>query len=1331
KGRTASAAVTMTVTPVADPPIVTAQQFTITEEQLLSAQLVASDADGDQLTFALNQAPTHGQLTLAADGSFTYQPTANFVGRDSFVFRVSDGATVVPATVEIVVASANDAPLAIDDDVRLDQGSSVQFDVRGNDSDVDGDALRVELLSPPASGQLLAQADGSFVYTPIASFSGEDSFTYRLSDGLALSGVATVRLQVAAVNQAPVAEDDSATTDEDTPVTVTVLANDRDPDGDALVVALLTPPQHGSAVAHADGSITYTPAADFFGADQFSYSLRDDQGRAASASVAVTVTALADAPQVVAQQFTTTEDQLLSAQLVASDADGDVLTFALQQAPAHGQLTLAADGSFTYQPAANHFGNDSFAFSVSDGATLVPATVELQIAPVNDVPVASDDVVELTQGSSASFDVRSNDSDVDGDALTVELLSTPGSGQLLAQTDGRLTYAPAASFSGEDSFQYRISDGQVLSAVASVRLRVAAVNQAPVAEDDSATTDEDTPVAIDVLANDRDLNKDTLALTAMTQPAHGTAVIENGVIRYTPAANYHGADVFQYTVRNDKGHTATASASVAVFAVNDTPTVAFIADRLVLEGESLSFSVDATDVDGDSLSYQLLGSGATLDSSGRFHLTALDGDASLSFTIQVSDGASVAERDFTLTLANVAPTLTVAGAESVAGGQPYTIQLAASDPGDDAIQFWRVSWGDGESEILPADARQASHLYSRAGGRFTVEAYAEDEDGAYAATPRSVTVAPDLLQVESFTPTPSGFAVRFDHVFNRGAIQLNDPLGAADVQLVGDLVGEVSGSLVFDADGRGFRFLRSGGILPFDHYRVRLASGDSGFHDEIGALDGNGDGTPGDDYQTQFDFRSSGAAILSLPDFMRGPGQAVDVPATGKRLPVSMTSAGGLRSLVFTIDYDPRLLAINGAQPAAGLPPGSELRFETAARDSGGQRARVTVILPGETTLAAGTVRLVDLVAEVPASAPYGAKQILALAVEQVNGGAPEIASVATDDALHLVGYFGDTSGNAAYSTLDGQQIQRVLVKLDAGFAAYPNVDPLLVADINGSGTLTSLDASRVLQEVSYLTGASTIDRLEIPPIPEGVGPIRFAGPDPRVDLPIDAMANPGEQVTVPVRIDTSAGLASVQLRMVYDVSRFELVAVRRGSLTGDFAWFVTSQEPGRIVVDMSRLEALQGGAGTLLEVDLRVKAGAQPGVSPIDLQYVSLNDGRLTLGVVPQVGADATDGRVTVSDAGVLLAVPEVTLAATAASPGAAGVLSATPVVDLNGRFALPPAVEQAILTSSRNRTWLKDYLDGAGQARKAAPSSTLKVSVPTSAAATRSLSSGGGTRS
>jgi hypothetical protein len=236
-----------------------------------------------------------------------------------------------------------------------------------------------------------------------------------------------------------------------------------------------------------------------------------------------------------------------------------------------------------------------------------------------------------------------------------------------------------------------------------------------------------------------------------------------------------------------------------------------------------------------------------------------------------------------------------------------------------------------------------------------------------------------------------------------------------------------------------------------------------------------------------------------------------------------------------------------------------------------------------------------------------------------------------TTTPLHLVAYLGDTSGNAAYSTLDGQQIQRVIVKRDSGFAAYPNVDPLLVADINGSGSLTSIDASRVLQEVSYLTRASTIDRPEIPAIPAGIGPLSFAGPDPRVDIPIDASAAPGDLITVPVRIDTAAGLESAQLRIGYDATRFEVVAVRRGSVTGDFGWFITGREPGRITVDMSRLDALQDGSGTLLDIDLRIRADALPGVTPIDLQYASLNDGRLTLNVVPQVGADASDGRITI----------------------------------------------------------------------------------------------------
>jgi hypothetical protein len=405
----------------------------------------------------------------------------------------------------------------------------------------------------------------------------------------------------------------------------------------------------------------------------------------------------------------------------------------------------------------------------------------------------------------------------------------------------------------------------------------------------------------------------------------------------------------------------------------------------------------------------------------------------------------------------------------------------------------------------------------------------------------------------------------------------------------------------------------------------------------------------------------------------------------------------------------------------------------------------------GPSALAAGKVHLLDLQAFVPSTAAYGAKQVLDLGEVLVNG-----QGATDDDAVQVVGYLGDTSGNAAYTTLDGQQIQRVLVKLDSGFAAYRNVDPLIIADINGSGTLTSIDASRVLQEASFLMGAAgSVDRPEIPPIPVGGGAINFSGPDPRVDVPIDATADRGAVVTVPVRIDTALGLESAQLRIAYDASRFDLVEVRRGSISGDFGWFIASTEAGRITVDMTRLAALAGGAGTLLDIDLRVRADALPGVSPIDLQYARLNDGHLTLGVVPQPGADETDGRITVAGraAAVAAAAAPVgdgteeapsralppslatgwpSLAAQSpfglASPAASVVLASSevtppaPVIDLAGRFTVPGAVSKGIAADGRSKVWLKDYLGNVGQARTASPNSALRVTVPAAAASATS---------
>jgi hypothetical protein len=238
-----------------------------------------------------------------------------------------------------------------------------------------------------------------------------------------------------------------------------------------------------------------------------------------------------------------------------------------------------------------------------------------------------------------------------------------------------------------------------------------------------------------------------------------------------------------------------------------------------------------------------------------------------------------------------------------------------------------------------------------------------------------------------------------------------------------------------------------------------------------------------------------GAGTLALPDFMRGPGQAADVPATQQRLPVSYTPAAGsaVNALVFTVAFDPALLDISNAVAGAGLPGGSSVAFVREAAPGGGQQARVTVTLPSGSTLPTGAaLRVVDLVAAVPTAAPYGRAQVLNLTLAQVNGAAPTAGSVVDDDALHTVGYWGDASGNAAYASDDVTLVQRVIVRNDAGFSFWRNIDPVQIADIAGGGTLNSLDASRLQQEVTFVNGTGTVDRPEIPPIPPRTTPIVF-----------------------------------------------------------------------------------------------------------------------------------------------------------------------------------------------------------------------------------------------
>ncbi len=283
------------------PPVAADDVFTVTVNQQLGSRVLANDfdPDGDTLSVSLETGVSHGRLTLAETGLFTYRPDKGFSGVDQFTYTVSDGQSPSgPATVTIEVAAiANQTPMAGDDSFAIEQGTTLMVDAAAgllaNDSDVDGDALTVRLVDPPSHGTVTLADDGSFAYTPEADYHGVDSFTYVASDGVAESTVATVAITIDAVNDAPVAADDAYTIGEDGTLVVDaaagLLANDSDVDGDALTVRLVDPPSHGTVTLADDGSFAYTPEADYHGADSFTYVASDGASESTVATVAIEV----------------------------------------------------------------------------------------------------------------------------------------------------------------------------------------------------------------------------------------------------------------------------------------------------------------------------------------------------------------------------------------------------------------------------------------------------------------------------------------------------------------------------------------------------------------------------------------------------------------------------------------------------------------------------------------------------------------------------------------------------------------------------------------------------------------------------------------------------------------------------------------------------------------------------------------------------------------------------------------------------------------------------------------------------------------------------------
>jgi LPXTG-motif cell wall-anchored protein len=462
-----------------------------------------------------------------------------------------------------------------------------------------------------------------------------------------------VTIQVRDVAFDPAAADDTATTPEDTPVDITVLGNDSDPDGDPLSVTAVSDPANGAAVINGDGTVTYTPDPDFNGVDTFTYTISDGNGGSDTATVTVTVTPVNDPPVAVDDTATTVEDTPVDVVVLANDSDpeGDPLTVTgIVTTPANGTAVINGDNTITYTPDPNFSGVDAFQYEISDGngGTDTAWVSFILVTPINDDPVAVDDPATTPEDTPVTVPVLTNDTDLDGDTLTVQSVTQPANGTVVDNGDGTVTYTPDPDFSGTDTFTYTITDGNGGTDTATVTVTVtpSGTNNDPAAADDAATTDEDTPVVISPLDNDTDADGDTLTMQSVTQPANGTVVINgDGTVTYTPDPNYNGTDTFTYTITDGNGGTSTATVTVTVTTGVSNNPPDFSDDpantsQTVTVGGSLT-RLTASDPDGDPYTFSLaagsLPPGVSLNPDGTFSGSPTS-TGSFSATITVCDG---------------------------------------------------------------------------------------------------------------------------------------------------------------------------------------------------------------------------------------------------------------------------------------------------------------------------------------------------------------------------------------------------------------------------------------------------------------------------------------------------------------------------------------------------------------------------------------------------------------------------------------------------------------------------------------------------------------------
>ena len=571
----------ISVTSVNDTPVAVDDSVQTNEDVDVTYNVLENDnglGDGS-LSISIIIAPENGTVEVTGDSTITYSPDLNYYGEDSLVYEVSDADNETStAKVYFTMNSVNDVnPVANDDERGTTQNTPVTVHVLFNDTGLEdgGIFLQIDNNNQPENGSITEVTDSTITYDPNTDYLGDDEFIYQLYDHENDVSSANVTIHVVSDNHIPDANDDVVSTHLNTKRFIDVLANDINLDDGGIEVAKWIAPNHGDIVSIDSNIVEYQPESGYSGTDHFTYMVSDAEGDYDTAGVYITITDDSNMiPVANVDSVETPEDTDVTYNVLNNDEnlDDGVYSLTVIEQPESGLVTnVETNGNISYSPATDFYGKDSLVYKVCDmNNDCDEAKVIIEVTAVDDYqPVANDDSSGTSENTPVTVHVLMNDTGLEDGGIVISEFSAPAHGNITSIGENTITYTPDNGYIGNDNFEYRITDNDDDTDEANVEITVRVNNLVPTAKADEATTPKQTPVQIDVLANDvaGDPDMASMKVTEFIEPNNGSiSISEDSLVTYTPDPTFTiGIDTFYYKVDDIDGDWDTARVSVIVY----------------------------------------------------------------------------------------------------------------------------------------------------------------------------------------------------------------------------------------------------------------------------------------------------------------------------------------------------------------------------------------------------------------------------------------------------------------------------------------------------------------------------------------------------------------------------------------------------------------------------------------------------------------------------------------------------------------------------------------------------------------------------------------------